>query len=331
MIDARPLTDRHQRRINYLRVSVTDRCNLRCHYCMPEEGVPSLGHGAILSYEEFLRVGRVAVALGIEKIRVTGGEPLVRKGIEDFLGRLARLDGLRDLALTTNGLLLAQRVQALRDAGLRRVNVSLDTLRPDRFERITRRPGLDRVLAGIRAARDAGLRPVKVNVVAMRGVNHDEILDFAAFAREEGVQVRFIEFMPAGAAWEEARVVPAREILETLAAALGPLRTLPNGPAGGPSRVFELPGGGTVGVISPLSDHFCGTCNRLRLTADGRLRTCLFSRSEIDLRAVLRSGADDRELARVLREAVSAKPAGHGLSATPDGPRDRPSMHRVGG
>ncbi|GAB4247819.1 GTP 3',8-cyclase MoaA [Deferrisoma sp.] len=330
MNNPQPLTDRHRRRINYLRISVTDRCNLRCRYCMPEEGVPSLRHEDVLSYEEFLRVARVAVRLGIEKIRVTGGEPLVRRGIEAFLARLSALEGLRDLALTTNGVLLAERVEALQRAGLRRVNVSLDTLRPDRFEHIARRPGLERVLAGIRAARDAGLRPVKVNVVAMRGVNEDEILDFAAFARDEGVEVRFIEFMPAGADWEEARVVPAREILEVLST-LGPLVPRANGSHGGPSRVFELPGGGTVGVISPLSDHFCGSCNRMRITAEGKLRTCLFSRDEIDLRLVLRSGTDDAELARVLRDAVSAKPPGHGIAAAPDGPRDRPFMHKVGG
>ncbi len=325
------LRDRYHRIINYLRISVTDRCNLRCAYCMPEEGVPSLDPTEILSYEELLRVARVAVRLGIWKIRVTGGEPLVRKGILGFLWELARLSGVRDLCLTTNGILLAEAAAQLRRAGLRRVNVSLDTLRPERFERIARRNGLDRVLAGIRAARQHGLQPVKVNVVAMRGVNDDELPDFVEFARVEGVEVRFIEFMPGGGAWDESRVIPAAEVLERLSARfrLEPLRE-PG--STGPSRTYRLPDGTRIGVISPLSDHFCGTCNRLRLTAAGRLRTCLFSNREIDLRRVLRSGVDDGVLEAVLRDAVARKPPGHGMECSvPAREADRPAMNRVGG
>ncbi len=326
-----PLRDRYHRTINYLRISVTDRCNLRCAYCMPEEGVPSLDAAEILSYEELLRVARVAVRLGIWKIRVTGGEPLVRKGILGFLAELARLPGVRDLCLTTNGILLAETAAALRRAGLRRVNVSLDTLRPERFERIARRGGLDRVLAGIRAAREHGLRPVKVNVVAMRGVNDDELADFVEFARTQGVEVRFIEFMPGGGGWDESRVIPAAEILERLSGRfrLEPVRELRSS---GPSRTYRLPDGTRIGVISPLSDHFCGTCNRLRLTAAGRLRTCLFSNREIDLRRVLRSGVDDGVLEAVLRDAVARKPPGHGMECAAPAPEaDRPAMNRVGG
>ncbi len=325
------LRDRYHRVINYLRISVTDRCNLRCAYCMPEEGVPSLDHAEILSYEELLRVARVAVRLGIWKIRVTGGEPLVRKGIVGFVGQLAAIPGVRDLCLTTNGMLLADTAAELRRVGLRRVNVSLDTLNPERFRRITRRPGLDRVIAGIRAARDQGLRPVKVNVVAMRGLNDDELPDFVAFARTEGVEVRFIEFMPGSGEWDESRVIPAAEVLERLSGRfrLEPVRELRSS---GPSRTYQLPDGTRIGVISPLSDHFCGTCNRLRLTAAGRLRTCLFSNREIDLRRVLRSGVDDGALEHVLREAVARKPPGHGMEHTaPAAEADRPAMNRVGG
>ena len=325
------LRDRYHRIINYLRISVTDRCNLRCAYCMPEEGVPSLDHTEILTYEELLRVARAAVRLGIWKIRVTGGEPLVRKGVLGFLSELARLPGVRDLCLTTNGILLAETAAELRRAGLRRVNVSLDTLRPERFERIARRGGLDRVLAGIRAAREHGLRPVKVNVVAMRGVNDDELPDFVDFARAEDVEVRFIEFMPGSGEWDESRVIPAAEVLERLSSRfrLEPVRELRSS---GPSRTYQLPDGTRIGVISPLSDHFCGTCNRLRLTAAGRLRTCLFSSREIDLRRVLRSGVGDGVLEAVLRGAVARKPPGHGMESTAPAPEaDRPAMNRVGG
>ncbi len=330
MTDINGLQDRYHRQINYLRVSITDRCNLRCTYCMPEEGVQPLAHDAILSYEEILRVARVAVELGIRKIRVTGGEPLVRRGVVPFIERLAALPGVNDLSLTTNGLLLPQLAGPLHRAGLRRVNVSLDTLRPDRFHRVTRRHGFREVLAALQAAREVGLAPIKVNVVVIRGFNDDEIPAFAAFAQEHGYEVRFIEFMPARPdVWTSGHLVPAAEILETLRAHT-PLEPAGEG-QGGPSRMFALPGGGRVGVISPLSDHFCGTCNRLRLTAAGRLRTCLFSDQEVDLRAVLRSGSDDRTLAAVLQDAVARKPEGHGLGCDAPPDADRPAMSRIGG
>lgn len=331
-LKSRRLEDRFRRRINYLRVSVTDRCNLRCTYCMPEEGVVPLGHEAILSYEEILRVARIALGLGIEKIRITGGEPLVRRGILAFIEKMAALPGLQDLSLTTNGLLLASMAQQLRQAGLRRVNVSLDTLRPEVFRRITRFDGLERVLDGLRAAQGAALSPIKVNVVAMRGVNDEEVVDFAAFAQETGYEVRFIEFMPSRAdAWEQTTVLTAAEILQILSDHFRLVPVVADGPAG-PSRTFALPGGGRVGVISPMSDHFCGTCNRLRLTAEGRLRSCLFSSRETDLRSLLRTGADDDALAGLIRGAVEGKPERHGLGE--DVTEDRGcgfAMSRVGG
>jgi cyclic pyranopterin phosphate synthase len=323
------LLDRYHREINYLRISVTDRCNLRCVYCMPEQGVPPLGHLDILSYEEILRIARVAVGLGIRKIRVTGGEPLVRRGIVDFVRRLAELPGLSELSLTTNGLLLADMAQDLRRAGLRRVNVSLDTLRSDVFERITRRTGLHRVLEGLDTARRVGLSPVKVNVVAMRGINDAEILDFAAFAQEGDLEVRFIEFMPSDSeSWESSRFLSAGEILDVLRTRY----SLERDPemATGPSRTFRLPGRGKVGVISPLSDHFCGTCNRLRLTAEGRLRSCLFSSQEVDIRAVLRNGGRDAALAAAVCHAVHHKPQAHTLSEEGQH-KCGLSMNRVGG
>lgn len=327
---AQRLEDRFRRRINYLRVSVTDRCNLRCAYCMPAEGVAPLGHGEVLSYEEILRVARVALTMGIEKIRITGGEPLVRKGILGFVERVAELPGLNDLSLTTNGVLLGELAGALRQAGLRRVNVSLDSLRPEVFARITRRDVLPLVLRGIDAAAAAGLQPIKVNAVVIRGENDSEILDFAEFARERRCEVRFIEFMPSRPeAWEGKRVVPSAEILATLSARHD-LVPVEGGGTSGPSRTFRLPGGGSVGVISPLSDHFCGRCNRLRLTAAGSLRSCLFSDRETDLRRVLRTTSDDRELAECILEAVHHKPERHGAGG--EAPDDGGlAMSRVGG
>jgi cyclic pyranopterin phosphate synthase len=328
---ASKLRDRFRRTINYLRISVTDRCNLRCTYCMPEQGVAPLRHGEILTYEEILRVARVAVGLGIQKVRVTGGEPLVRRDILGFLERLARIEGLDDLSLTTNGFLLADMATGLKRAGLGRVNVSLDTLRPDVFERITRRPGLDRVLNGLAAARRAGLEPIKVNVVALRGINDGEILDFANFAEEGGYEVRFIEFMPAAPnSWESSRLLAASEILAVLGSrySLQPVEVVG---AEGPSRTFSLSGGiGRVGVISPMSDHFCGNCNRLRLTAEGSLRSCLFSDAETDVRRLLRSTFDDDALAGAICEAVQRKPHGHTLGE-PDRHKCGLSMSKVGG
>jgi cyclic pyranopterin phosphate synthase len=325
------LEDPFRRRINYLRVSITDRCNLRCAYCMPEEGVPALPHQDILSYEEILRLVRIALGLGIRKVRVTGGEPLVRKGVTGFIADLSKLPGLDDLSLTTNGILLGPKAEELARAGLKRVNVSLDTLRPEAYQRITRFDGLSEVLSGIRAAKQAGLNPVKINVVAMRGVNDGEILDFARFAEENDLEVRFIEYMPSRLeTWTQAKLLPAEEILATIRTRYDLVDVAETAPSCGPGRIFDLPRGGRVGVISALSEHFCDRCNRLRLTADGRLRSCLFSSRETDIRTLLRTGASDSELSALFLEAVREKPSGHRLN-DPDDPKSALSMSRIGG
>lgn len=325
------LKDSYERRINYLRVSVTDRCNLRCAYCMPPEGIEALPHGEILTYEEILRAVSISVGLGISKVRITGGEPLVRRGIAKFIGQIASLPGVEDVSLTTNGVLLAPLAAELKASGLKRVNVSLDTLKPEVFERITNRPGLENVLKGIDACIEAGLSPIKVNVVAIRGVNDGEILDFANFASEKGVEVRFIEYMPSRAdAWEAGSLIPAAEILEIIGSRYT-LTSLPGKAShSGPGRIFLLPGGGRVGVISPLSDHFCGSCNRLRLTANGKLRGCLFSNDELDLKGKLRDGSDDAAIAELVRSAVLAKPKRHGIGE-PNSSHCGMAMSRIGG
>jgi len=303
------LKDTFGRTIDYLRLSVTDRCNLRCCYCMPEEGVPSIPHGEILSYEELLRVAAAAVRIGVRKIRVTGGEPLVRKGIVDFIRQLAALPERPEVTLTTNGLRLGELAGELKSAGLSRVNVSLDTLREERFERITRRSGLAQVLAGLEAAEKAGLVPLKVNMVPILGVNEDEIIEFARFTLRHHWEIRFIEYMPVsdGLGFGSDQRFPAPAIMEELSR-LGNLIPLPRSGPAGPARLFRYPDApGTLGVIPAVSSHFCAECNRLRVTADGRIRPCLFSEGEIDLKPALRSTVDAR-LEEVLAEAVGAKP-----------------------
>ena len=309
------LSDSFQRPLNYLRISVTDRCNLRCIYCMPSEGIPLMSHEDILSYEEICIVARAAAELGIVKVRLTGGEPLVRAKLTNLLAMLARIQGIDDISLTTNAVLLQRYADELKGAGLRRVNVSLDSLRSDRFQRITRVGNLDDVLGGIEAARQAGLDPVKTNTVVIRGMNDDEVLDFARLTIEDEWHVRFIEYMPfSNGEKVDHLLVPVSEIkqrIETLSK-LEP--SLSSG--GGPAKYFRLPGArGTIGFISPVSEHFCRACNRLRLTADGRLRPCLFSDTEIDLREPLRQGAAADDIKRLIQEAASCKPEGHKLRA----------------
>ncbi len=307
------LKDSFGRKINYLRLSITDRCNFRCSYCMPQEGIDKVTHREILSYEELLVLSRAVVPLGIEKIRITGGEPLVRSGILGFLKDLVAIPQLRQLVLTTNGALLAPMAADLRKAGVQRLNISLDSLQEDKFKAITRCGRLSDVLAGISSAEEAGF-PIKINVVAMRGVNDDEITDFAALTVNKPYAVRFIEYMPTHKeeSWQ-SRVIPGEEMLRRVAEKFS-LQPVIRGEMAGPSRDFKIAGAaGTIGVITPLSGHFCQDCNRIRVTSQGLVRNCLFAESEFDLKPFLRTGDVDglqRELIRVVNE----KPGKHALS-----------------
>jgi cyclic pyranopterin phosphate synthase len=328
--------DGYSRPINYLRVSVTDRCNLRCQYCMPPGGIPWISHDAVLRYEEIALVVRAAAELGIRHVRLTGGEPLVRLRLEDLVRMLAGIPGVDDLAMTTNGILLARYARAVAEAGLDRVNISLDTLRPERFQSITRGGHLEDVLAGIQAAHQAGLEPVKINTVVIRGMNDDEVVDLARRSMEPGWNVRFIEWMPVGntaapgdRAWRE-QVVAAEEIKQKIQAALGDLEPAKDGQGSGPARYYRLLGAkGTIGFITPISEHFCFHCNRLRLTADGQLRPCLLSDREIDLRTPLRQGADGADIKALILQAIESKPLQHHLNEC-DHPENR-VMSQIGG
>jgi GTP 3',8-cyclase len=310
-----PLVDGYGRVHDDLRISVTDRCNLRCVYCMPEEGLTFLARDELLTFDEITRVARVARSLGVTALRITGGEPLVRKGLPVLIARLAEL-GFADLALTTNGTELAGLAARLAAAGLRRVNVSCDSLQPERFAAIRRRGVLADVLRGMDAAEAAGLTPLKVNVVLLRGTNDDEILDFASFARTTGRVVRFIEFMPLDAQgeWERARLVPGREVFDRISARW-PLEPVPGSQGAAPAERFRFRDGvGEIGLVSSVSEPFCGTCNRLRLTADGAVRNCLFTNDEETVRDLLRNGGTDADLSLALRAAVWAKHPGHGIN-----------------
>lgn len=327
------LVDRFGRVHRDLRISITDRCNLRCTYCMPEVGMVFRPREEILRFEEITRVAAVAHRLGVRSVRVTGGEPLVRRDVVRLVAQLAAV-GFDDLSLTTNAMLLAHLAAPLADAGLRRVNVSCDSLRPERFAAIRRRGDLTRVLEAMDVAEAAGLRPLKVNVVLMAGVNDDEILDFAGFARRHGRVVRFIEFMPfdAEGKWERARVVPAAEVLEQVADrwSIEPVPGTEGDAA--PAERYRFTDGapGEIGVVASVTRPFCGTCDRLRLTADGAIRNCLFSDDELSVRDLLRSGADDEAIAALLRRAVAGKRAGHGMD-DPGFLRPRRSMSMIGG
>ena len=312
------LVDTYQRQINYLRISITDRCNLRCVYCMPPEGVASLSHGSILSYEEILRIVKVAVREGIRKIRITGGEPLVRKGVVDLIGRLSKVQGIEDLSITTNGILLSEYAQALYDAGLMRVNVSMDSLRPELFSEITRGGNLSLVWKGIEKAEAVGLKPIKINVVAMKGLNDTEVVDFARLTLGHAYHIRFIEFMPVGRenGWHLDTYLSGMAIKQAIEKRfnLQPLALKANA-NNGPAELFRIEGGhGMIGFINAISSHFCASCNRLRLTADGKLRPCLFSDAEIDIRKVLRQGDSDEEIKAHLHTVLSAKPRKHALA-----------------
>ena len=325
-----PLLDRYGRVHDDLRISVTDRCNLRCVYCMPDVGMTFLPQNALLSFEEIVRVAGVAASLGVTALRLTGGEPLVRKGLVSLISRLSGV-GFRDLSLTTNGMLLTPLAASLADAGLTRVNVSCDSLRDDRFTSIRRRGNLATVLASMDAAEAAGLSPLKVNVVILRGVNDDEILNFAAFARDTGRVVRFIEFMPLDAQgqWDKSQLVAGHEIYEQVSQRWS-LEAIEAGGSAPAERFRFADGLGEIGLISSVTQPFCRTCNRLRLTSDGAFRNCLFSDDELSVRDLIRGGGGDDEIAELLRRSVWAKFPGHAINE-PDFLRPARSMSMIGG
>lgn len=308
-----PPTDAYQRRIDYLRFSITDRCNLRCSYCMPQEGVAKLDHEHILRYEEILRLARLAVGMGISKIRLTGGEPLVRRDVLYLCENITRIPGLQSLSLTTNGVLLAEYAERLFQAGIKRINISLDTLNPQKFEAITRRPFFQKVWAGIEAARQVGFSPIKLNCVVMRGINDDEIEDLARLTLRYPFHVRFIEFMPFQPEEQKRKFLSADEILRRVEG-IAPLVPAQSVNSNGPASHYRFEGApGKIGIISPISHHFCHSCNRLRLTSDGKLRTCLFSTEETDILALLRQGALDEEIVGEMRRSIARKPERHTL------------------
>jgi cyclic pyranopterin phosphate synthase len=310
------LLDPYKRKINYLRISVTDRCNLRCRYCMPEEGISLISHQEILTYEEILRIVRIFAKEGISKVRLTGGEPLIRKGIVDFIFRLSNIPQIKDLSLTTNGILLKEFAQNLKQAGLKRINISLDSLKRDRFFQITRRDDFGRVWGGIEQALTVGLSPVKINMVAIQGLNDDEIESFAHLTLELPLTIRFIEYMPSGNGeeWKESDILTIPQI-KTRLEKVGKLISIPSDRWDGPAKRFRFEGAfGEIGLIGPVSSHFCGDCNRLRLTPDGKIRTCLFSDDEIDVKEIIRKGGSDQDLRGGLLVALGKKPERHHIN-----------------
>ena len=310
------LSDSFQRPINYLRISVTDRCNLRCIYCLPVEGVRLMSHRDILTYEEIYTIARVAAELGINKVRLTGGEPLVRSGLAELIQMLAQIEAIDDISLTTNGTLLSRYAAELKQAGLQRLNISLDTLKSDRFKLVTRSSlNLGDVLEGIKVARSVGLNPVKLNMVVMSGINDDELLDFAVKTIDEEWHVRFIEFMPVTEVGATASYFVSVSDMRKRLEQLGELEPCLPSVGNGPAKYFRFPDArGTVGFITPVSEHFCFHCNRLRLTADGRLRPCLLADDEIDLKQPLRSGISSAGLKQLIEAAVANKPLSHQLT-----------------
>ncbi len=330
------MLDKYSREINYLRVSITDRCNLRCIYCRPKEGVALHGHEDILRYEEMIRVISLAVKMGLIKVRLTGGEPLVRRGFVDFIADLNKIEGLKDISLTTNGILLEQFAQGIFDAGIRRINVSLDSLNPDKYGQITRGGRLEDVLRGIARAEEIGFSPIKINTVAIKGFNDDEALDFARLAQEQPFQVRFIELMPVGKTTLDygEDYMPGSQLIKIIRQryALEPLKNKKNR-SDGPAKIFKIKGGrGEIGFINPVSDHFCSTCNRMRLTSDGKLRACLLNEAEVDLKKALRENCSDAELEKLIWDAVLLKPRQHDIVCTENSLRKcSRNMSEIGG
>jgi GTP 3',8-cyclase len=332
-MDTSPLVDSFGRAHDNLRISVTDRCNIRCFYCMPETGVQFMERSEILSFEEIERFVRVAVRLGITKLRVTGGEPLVRRDLPILIRKLIAIPGIRDLALTTNAVLLEEMAQPLYEAGLRRINIHLDTLDPERFKQITRRDDLAKVLAGIDACLRLGYGPVKLNAVAVKGLTEPDIVPLARFCRERGIEPRFIEFMPLDAQqlWDRTRVLSAGEMIRVLSREISPLVDIPDRDPRAPATEYRYAdNGGRVGFIASVTRPFCLNCNRIRLTSDGKLRYCLFAIEETDVKSLLRSGGSDDEIAALVRSNVQGKWIGHEINSTRFVPPPRP-MYAIGG
>ena len=329
----KPLIDTFDRVHDNLRLSVTDRCNIRCFYCMPETGVKFQPREQLLTFEEIERFVRVAVTLGVRKLRVTGGEPLLRKDLAKLIRKLSAIEGIEDLALTTNGVLLTEQAQELYDAGLRRVNVHLDTLDRERFKQITRRDDFDRVLQGIETCQRMGYGPIKINAVAVKNLVEPDIVPLARFGRERGIEIRYIEFMPLDSQglWDRGRVLLADDMIEMLAREIGPLREIPDADPRAPATEYEFADGiGRVGFIASVSRPFCLNCNRIRLTADGKFRYCLFAIEETDIRTLLRNGGPDDAIAEAVRGSVKAKWIGHQINSTQFVPPPRP-MYSIGG
>jgi cyclic pyranopterin phosphate synthase len=328
---AGPLLDTFGRVHNNLRISVTDRCNLRCVYCMPEE-VVFMRKSELLTFEEITRFVTIMAPHGIDKIRLTGGEPLLRRDLPRLVQMLSTIPGIKDIGLTTNGLLLPEFARQLADAGLRRINVSLDTLDPERFRQLSRRDGLERVVDGILAACKAGFAPVKINAVIMRGINDQDVVPLARFAREHGLHMRFIEYMPIGADhWERDKVYFAHEILDQIEHSIGPVVPSPDHDPRAPALEFDYAdGSGRVGIIASISRPFCMSCNRVRMTAEGKLRNCLFALEEIDLKPLLRGGAPADEIAAIVRKNIWQKWEGHEINTARFVKPGR-TMHQIGG
>jgi cyclic pyranopterin phosphate synthase len=328
-----PLVDSFGRVHTNLRVSVTDRCNIRCFYCMPAENVRFKPRHELLTFEEIERFVRVAASLGVNKVRLTGGEPLVRQDVPLLVEKLVAVPGIHEVALTTNGMLLAEQARALKDAGLSRLNISLDSLDPDTFFRISRREGLDQVLVGIAAAQRVGFERIKLNAVAIRGITEPDVVPLGEFARAHGMEMRFIEFMPLDAEqhWDNEQVLSGEQIRGMLEAAIGPLVPLERDDPSQPATDYAFAdGSGRIGFINPVTQPFCQSCNRLRLTAEGQIRNCLFSEEEWDARAPLRGAATDEELADLVRASVGAKRAGHGINSD-EFHRPERAMFQIGG
>jgi len=333
MSELLPLIDTFGRLHNNLRISVTDRCNIRCFYCMPAENVEFMEKSELLTFEEIERFVRVAAPLGINKLRLTGGEPLVRRELHKLVEKLAAIPGIQDIGLTTNGIMLAEQAADLYAAGLRRINVSLDALSPEKFKKFTRRDGFEKVLEGIKEAQRVGFDPVKVNAVSVRGMTEEEVVPFGHFARETGADVRFIEYMPLDAdnSWERGKVLFAHEIIEQLSSAIMPLIPLGQPDKNAPATDFVFEDGiGRIGFIASISQPFCMSCNRIRITADGKLRNCLFSLDETDLRPLLREGGSDALIVEAIRASVMGKKEGHEINTAWFIQPDRP-MYSIGG